>query len=192
MIQQIFLDMDGVLSDFVGAICQRHQRPDPWVADPSLPHEDLQSVWGMGSAEFWQASDYNMWANMGKMPMADRIVDAAFEVAGVENVVILTSPTYRGSGCLEGKYTWLRNHFPRLADQMVITKRKDLLACPSRLLLDDFSKQVTTFRRAGGHAILCPAPHNTRRGVMATFDPLLEFKQVIKEVTAAAAAFGIA
>lgn len=174
MIEKIFLDMDGVLVDFVGGMCARHGRPNPWREDPTLPHGDLQTAWAMSGEDFWRPSDLTLWTGLAKAPHANALVEAATALVGLENVAVLTSPTYRCHACIPGKVAWLEMHFPQLAKRVVFTRSKWLLARPGVLLVDDSAHHIDGFQGAGGRAILWPAPHNARRGECAGLDPARE------------------
>ena len=47
-----FLDMDGVIADFVGGICHAHNRPYPYDEPAALGVWDIEKLWSMSAAEF--------------------------------------------------------------------------------------------------------------------------------------------
>ena len=65
-------------------------------------------------------------------------------------------PSYTNAmyGAAEGKVKWVERHFPYLADNLVLTRsRKDFVAHPKALLIDDDSRHYEPFRNAGGHVV---------------------------------------
>ena len=44
-----FLDMDGVLADFVDGVCQAHDRAFPYDDPSNYGHFDIEPLWGMSS-----------------------------------------------------------------------------------------------------------------------------------------------
>lgn len=63
---RIYLDMDGVLCDFVGAACKLHGR-DP----ATVTHWNFFKDWGMTAEEFWRPiheAGEDFWANLEPYP----------------------------------------------------------------------------------------------------------------------------
>lgn len=179
MIQKIFLDMDGVMADFVQGMCNRHHRLHPWLHNPDLQEQDLQRVWGGMSQEvFWSVTDFEFWSTLPKAPFADEIVQASIDLVGVENVAILSAPTYHCPGCVPGKFAWLDRLYPQISWHAVFTKAKEFIARPGVLLVDDFKSNLDKFAAAGGSVLQCPAPHNERRSDMRNFSYSLELARL--------------
>ncbi len=165
MIERIYLDLDGVLADFVGAMCKAHKRTSPY---PERKGEmELSKLWGISDSEFWAPSrGEGFWLAMEKLPRADEIVGRAVtRVGSVNRVYIATSPSadrYSRSG----KHGWVERWFPALKSRVVIIKDKWMLARPGRMLVDDTPKHVDSWRSPpdgseGGTAIWCPSEWNT-------------------------------
>jgi 5'(3')-deoxyribonucleotidase len=158
------LDMDGVLADFMKAICKAHNRPNPYVNNPSAYSEfNTEKVWGITPEEFWapiQGESLDFWAGIDKTPEADRIVRLVCREFGMDNVAILTAPS-RDVGSVPGKRAWMDKHYPRLAKNMIFTSAKGFLAGPKRILIDDRDRNVVEFKQAGGDAILFPRLWNS-------------------------------
>lgn len=151
-----FLDMDGVLADFVGGICQVHNRPSPYE-DPRAYNEfDIEKLWGMTPEEFWvPVAKPGFWIGLKKTDEADDIVDLACKYFGPKNVAILTAPA-NDPGCVPEKKEWIAKYYPQLKANILYGSAKRFLAGPDRLLIDDRDKNVANFRDAGGSAILLP------------------------------------
>ena len=60
------------------------------------------------------------------------------------------------SGCLEGKFDWVRQNIPQYTDRIIFTRDKWLLADLDRVLVDDNDDNCRLFREHGG--ISCKVP----------------------------------
>ncbi len=166
-IKHIFLDMDGVISDFVTASLTLHG----WNGSTEdLPpgDRDMARVVGVTRSHFWSLIDAqgaDFWATLPPFPWFADLVGLVREFAPM---TILTSPSLSPS-CLEGKVRWLYTHFPkvngRCFSDFLIGNQKYLLAAPGRVLLDDTESHVNAFREAGGNAILFPQRWNRNHAV---------------------------
>jgi 5'(3')-deoxyribonucleotidase len=154
-----FLDMDGVLDDFVGAVCTKYGIRHPYHNGQNIGVWDFVPMTGISDNDFWNGLDYDFWANIPKTPEADKFVDLAIKTFGFNNVAVLTSPS-KHEGCIPGKRDWLHKHYPFLAPRMIPTKLKNFFAHERFVLIDDASHNVNPFREAGGKAILVPRPWN--------------------------------
>jgi len=151
-----FLDMDGVLADFLGGCCRAHNRPSPYTDPKSFGIFELETLFGISGSKFWEpCNGASFWDDLDKMPDADDIVRLATSVFGVQNIAILTAPSM-SSYCVPGKRRWIKRQFPQFSDQMIFTGAKRFLAGPDRVLIDDRSRNIEDFRQAGGTAITVP------------------------------------
>ena len=150
-----FLDMDGVLSDFVGGACKAHGRTI-YDKPEHIGKFDMEKLWGISVAEFWKPTDnYDFWFNLEKTPEADRLVDLAYRSFGRENVAILTSPSLNKE-CIPAKRDWLKKYYPGLNKTMICAYGKGFLAGPGRVLVDDRDRNIEDFRQDGGMVVLVP------------------------------------
>lgn len=155
-----FLDMDGVIADFVGAIHKAHGR-EYCYADPSVRGQfEINPIWGISASEFWSKDSFEFWADIEPTTEASEIVSVLEEAFTTENVCLLTSPSL-GVGSISGKRSWVAQHFPQFSNRMIFTSAKQFLAGPERLLVDDRDQNVADFRRHGGRAILVPRHWNS-------------------------------
>lgn len=162
----IFLDLDGVLADFMNGVCDKFGIPrDSWKKDTWEFEDGL----GLSTSEVWAKVDnFEFWSSLNKTYFADELVKLV-EAAAKEidySVIVLSKPS-TSPECLSGKVSWLRKHFSQYAkpDKYVFTARKDLLACgvdseTLRLLIDDSPKNVDSFDYSGGCGILVPGLQN--------------------------------
>lgn len=161
-----FLDMDGVLADFVSGIHLAHNRPNIYETDPqrSAGVFDIETLWGISTEEFWAPSCVDgFWRNLHKMPEADQIVQLVTSTFGTNNVAILTFPS-DDARCVPEKKEWISHYYPDLLPNMLFGSAKKFLAGPSRYLLDDRDKNIESFRSYGGTGILVPRPWNSDHG----------------------------
>lgn len=153
-ITHIFLDMDGVLADFVAGAFRLHGRHDLAESDAPFPYE-LWEAMGMTAEQFYAPLGVDFWATLPLMRHADRYIE------NVKNSglrwSILTAPPRDWRACVTGKHRWLEENYSHwVASKMIAYRNKDDLAGPGRLLIDDSEKNCELWRQAGGVA-LCPS-----------------------------------
>lgn len=159
---QVLLDMDGVLFDFMGALCKVHGRPSPYVNELAYGIWDTEKLWGITVDEFWEPikkDSLGFWSGIPLTPEAKEIVKFAEEKFGRENIAILTAPS-DDPGAVPGKRISMHRHFPQFEKRMIFGSAKQFLAAPKRFLIDDRDKNIEEFEAAGGHGILVPRPWN--------------------------------
>lgn len=164
MNRQVFLDMDGVIADFVGAICKAHGRVTPYTRPEALGKFDTEKLWGLTSEQFWSpiaTNSFEFWDDIPKTPEADEIVKLATLEFGIENVAILTAPS-KDHGSVPGKRAWMSRYYPCFAKRMIFAtaSAKKFCAGPGKYLIDDKDTNVDEFDEAGGVGILVPRPWN--------------------------------
>ena len=162
----VFLDMDGVLVDFVGGINKVFSLPKefpPPKAD-GLPQWNWFENYGLTSREVNAVCDIDFWANLEWMHDGKQIFKYIEERVDQSNIYLLTTPMPNpGSGT--GKMLWVNKHLPRYSERTIITQApKSIFAGLDRLLIDDKDENVTEFVAAGGQGILVPRPWNELRG----------------------------
>ena len=154
-----FLDLDGVLADFVGGVCKAHNRTC-YDKPEHLGEFSLEKCWGISAEAFWRpTNNWDFWFNLEKTPEANAIVELAFSSFGEKNVAILTSPSLDHS-CVPAKRAWMEKHYPSLAKGMIFSWGKGVIGGPERVLVDDRDRNVEDWNEAGGCGILVPRPWN--------------------------------
>jgi 5'(3')-deoxyribonucleotidase len=154
----IFLDMDGVIVDFVRGCCNLFK-----VDYKSLVfrgHDFLHASFGYTYSAFWEAirrEGSEFWKELRPYPSADKIIEKLTERG---RVVFCTSPIYAES--LEGKAAWLNKWYPYMP--FVMTRDKWLVAGPGKVLVDDRLENIMEFESHGGRGILFPRPWNPANG----------------------------
>jgi 5'(3')-deoxyribonucleotidase len=156
-IKRVFLDIDGVMADFVTEACKVHNRPIPnFIKEENL---DLSELFHMNKFEFYDKMGEQFWVKLPLIEDALKIEKLIEDKFGKEKIWFCTSPvtTY---GCLEGKRQWLFANFYDYRSKFIITANKAVCAYPDTLLLDDRSKITELFIENGGNAILVPRAWN--------------------------------
>ena len=151
----IYLDMDGVLCDFVGASCRVHNKDKKTVACWNY----MTDEWGMTYDEFWipiNAEGFEFWTELEPTPWAFELIDMVeyFD----PNFHICTNPS-RSWTSAAGKIIWLQKYLGKKSN-WIMMKNKSMLALPSNILIDDSSNNCIKFHRSGGRYITIPQPWN--------------------------------
>ena len=131
---EIFVDMDGVLTDFDG-----HARANGKFNEKGQPK--------------WDELDYKWWVTMPAYPGMKGFYN---ELKGLGDVAILTAPA-ASHECVGAKAEWVVKQWGKwsLKDLFIApAARKCQLARPNRILIDDREKNVKEWTEAGGIGIL--------------------------------------
>jgi len=161
----ILLDMDGVLTDFVGAALQVHGigRKEFDVVYERYPAVYDFHPLGMTDDEFWEPinkAGSKFWRDIKPTPWYDSMITLVEKSVG-RNWYIVTSPSRDRSACCLGKCLWVEQHLGQSFDRMIPTGYKHLLARKDAILIDDRQETVEKFRAAGGRSIIFPTQHNS-------------------------------
>lgn len=133
---EIFVDMDGVLSDF-----DLHARE--------------RGKFKLDGSPKWDELDFAWWESMPAFPGARKFYDALKRIG---NVRILTAPII-SVDCFGGKAAWVEKFFPEKGHyallDLIICRASDkkFLARPNHILIDDRIKNVEEWVAAGGIGI---------------------------------------
>lgn len=153
-----FVDMDGVLCDFVGAAFRRIGRSVPLEQVQWDIHEQL----GLSADDFWELLDGHdasqFWLHIDPYPWFGELL-AALEG---KRWCILSTPS-QNPGCVKGKVEWLNKHIAPNFRDYILTPRKHFAASPGAVLIDDNEDNCRQFAAAGGRSILFPQPWNSNR-----------------------------
>lgn len=160
-ITTILLDMDGVCCDFVGEACKLHGKS----LKDLLPEWEkgggwnFFKMWGATAAEFWEPINNNsdFWRNLPQYPWYHEMAPSLEWQA---EVIYSTSPGSCPTSAY-GKSQWLARKGINPSTRAMLGSRKDLMAKPGVVLIDDSDKNCDKFRRAGGSAIVFPQHWNS-------------------------------
>lgn len=171
--QQILLDMDGVLSDFLsGALVVLNMKYDRNHTIDSYARSYGQwntfDFYGISEEDFWSTIERHrrFWINLNPIPWADKLYK---ELKKLGDVTIVTSPSL-DYDCASQKLEWLDKHLGVKSNEVFIGSRKYLMA-GNGILIDDNKGNCDKFIEAGGESILVPSNWNT---VGLTFQDVMD------------------
>lgn len=159
-----YLDLHGVLADFVGACLNNYQ----WckiTTEEITDWDFLRNVLGFKKENevraFWKSKGYTFWAkNIQPEPWADELVKVIEDRFG-DRIAIVTSVAPDSDNAYEGSCDWIDEHFPQFNGKVIACSQKWLLAHPKAMLIDDNEDTVNKFYQNGGKAILFPRTWNS-------------------------------
>ena len=162
--KKVFVDLDGIVADFVGGVFKLHGL-DP--ESPSLLFKgsyDIARVLGMSIEDFWGHldSDETFWASLEKTSDADEIMNLVEQRAqSTGDIYFLSSPA-RNPRCHYGKAQWVSKHYPKYINRLILTGHKHFLAGRDRVLIDDSDENCKKFSAERGKSLLYPRPWNSK------------------------------
>ena len=162
---KIFLDLDGVLVDFVGGI---HRAFGKEYSYNSAPIKwNFFEHWSpkVYSCDINRACTVDFWANLDWMCDGREILREIDKKLGTsDNLFLLTCPMPNPQSWT-GKRLWVERHIPHLAERLIVTPAfKGVFASDDVVLIDDKDENIAEFVEAGGRGILVPRPWNELRG----------------------------
>jgi len=160
-----FLDVDGVLADWVGGVHERmgiDYDYSMWPYAKGPAGWDFHDEAGFSFADIDAMCDFDLWANLRWMHDGHDIMRLVVQHFGKNNIRLLTAPMPNVMSA-SGKMEWIGRNLPEYKRQVTIhTGDKAVLAkVPDSILIDDSSKNVDAWRAVGGKAILVPRWWNT-------------------------------
>lgn len=184
--RRVFVDLDGVLVDWMGGV--RRIFPE-LPTDEAWPagRYDVAAVLGINRNAFWRiiaAEGEDWWANLDPYPWAGELLERAAEVGPVTIATSLAP-------CLDshaGKALWLQLYFGtpgaiglygcRFRDYVLVGCGKEVLARPGDLLIDDSDREISAWRRADGLSLHLPRPWNALHA--QSREPMAELSKILK------------
>lgn len=159
-IKHIFIDMDGVLSNWLDAACEALNLD---VKNKEIRQKTKDGIWldEMGfftEEEMWDVikpKGTDWWKDLDIYPWATHLINKMKEFGEIH---FLTSP-----GLCEmaptGKMQWIIKYFGKeYLKQVIITKHKYMCAGSDRILIDDSERRLKEFKDEGGHIFQWPCP----------------------------------
>lgn len=161
----VFIDLDGVLSDFTAGI---HTAMGVEYDEAKWPYSRVWDWFGecpFTSAQANRKCTARFWANLPWTKDGPDILGMIQKYLLPTDCAILTRPM-ENLGSYTGKAQWVNKHIPELKHRLIPTwVGKEDLAHSLALLIDDRPESVEAFREAGGSAILVPRPWNSLSSV---------------------------
>lgn len=166
---RILLDMDEVLCEFEKAACEAHgachekvrllRKYNEWSLQGPLSR--ALGLDPMPLSDFWRpihSQGEKFWKDIKPKPW---IYDLITLVSYFDEEFLIVSAPSHCPTSRSGKFDWVKYHLgSNLAERLVLLGRKDLLANPYTVLIDDRDSNVRSFRRRGGLGVLFPAHGN--------------------------------
>lgn len=133
---QLWLDMDGVLADFVGSYTEHfHEPPDKGLAQDEKWRK-LQEV-------------KDFYFHLKLLPDARQLVDAT---RALRPIILTGCP--RGGWAEQQKLAWGHVHFPGIPMTLCRSHQKPMFCHPGDVLIDDWPKYKDQWEAKGGHFIV--------------------------------------
>ncbi len=160
---RIALDQDGILSNFIEAVCHVHSVKNPYLDEQNHGKFSIEKILGLEYEEFWKKCDREFWANLPVMPGAVKLVNFLEREFGEESICVMTSPSkYNYGTCVDGKLDWLEKYFPQLLKRTKFGSFKEFSANEFSILIDDYHENAQNWENWGGRACLVPREWNTK------------------------------
>lgn len=173
---QVFIDLDGVLADFLSAACVRLGRK---LDELPTGIYDLARLFEMPWADIDAkiGRDYDFWRHQIPVyPWTHRILTMlrdAQQEGTIGDFFILSSPWSQSTECHRAKLEWCDVNLGVPHSDVILTPHKHLLAGPNRLLVDDLPSHCVEWCRCGGYAITFPCHHTNGRLRTLSPDPFI-------------------
>lgn len=154
---EIYLDIDGVLADFVGPALAIHNRLELVERWPKGQFS-IEAASGIPREQFWEPIDglgALFWVALPEQPDARNLVEILSRLG--PPITLASIPSAKPS-CWSGKAAWVAHHFPQF--ELVLSRNKALLSAPHRILIDDSPANCEAWEALGGYAILYPCEWN--------------------------------
>ena len=169
-----FLDLDGVLADFVAGACKFFGK--------DIPHSevkwDLEQQFGLTRSDFWNPLGKDFWANLPPCPEMGEVIRVVEKHFDPNNVYVASHPCLT-PGCSAGKAIWVETHLPRYARRIILVPDKSVFAGDRKVLIDDHDHNCEKWSKAGGTSFLLPRPWNAMANIQ---DPVAHLDDVLSMV----------
>lgn len=184
MNQAILLDVDGVLTDWIGSCCELFGADPQEIMARWMPgHFYIEEALHIDSKTLWDkidAAGEDYWANLPETPWAREFYAKCQEMAPT---FFLTAPS-RHPGSMAGKLRWLQAFTGHACKNYLVGPAKFLCANDCNVLVDDGDHNVADFHEAGGQAILFPRLWNSDHESWQKFgeDTFLHVLDMLREI----------
>jgi 5'(3')-deoxyribonucleotidase len=166
---KVFIDMDGVLVDFISGALEVFSVPYNSKTDFMLSidtWEDLPRALGVSDQVFYSVMgklSYEFWLTLAPLRDTDKlncgnIVRRLTNSNKVETYILTTAVSANSA---KGKIMWVEAHLPHLADKVITAKTKAAVSGQGKVLIDDRPRNIEEWEAAGGRGILYPQDYNT-------------------------------
>lgn len=161
-----YLDLDGVLTDFVGEL-SRQMSIDFFDlfsdSDGAIKHLDVFLTDRNDRIKLDKLlNDRKFWENLPFTNEAPEILSLCEEWFGDKNVYIFSDPAGRPEAAA-GKLAWVIKRLPGYVNRFLLGHCKYVCSNVRSVLIDDNDDHIKEFERNGGYGILVPRPWNTSK-----------------------------
>lgn len=154
---KVYLDMDGVVSNFVKAALHVHGR-----ADYLVTNWNFFSDWGMNENDFWKPID-NTPSFWHELEPYENTLDIVELVSRYDSEYIFLTTPHNHTNSYAGKCYWLQKYFNiNVSKRCIMTSNKELLckSFPNSVLIDDSEVNCKKWTDNGGISIIYPQMWN--------------------------------
>jgi len=147
---EVFVDMDGVLTDFE----RRFEQFAGVTPDEFMSQKEIQYGKDKANEQFWELVDKQIgvrfWAGMPWMPEGEEL----YKYIKKYKPSILTSPSREESSRI-GKGVWVKRNMSGVPVKFGYgASGKAKFAGPNKILIDDREDNISSWKAAGGIGIL--------------------------------------
>jgi hypothetical protein len=183
---QVFIDLDGVLADFLTHACARFGRT---LNELPTGVYDLSRLFGMPWAEIDAriGRDYDFWRHVPMYPWTKNVITLLREAQTdgvIGDLFVLSSPWQQSPECHKAKLEWCDANLGIPTSDAILTPHKSLLAGPNRLLIDDLPSHCEEWCKRGGYAITFPCHHTKGRLQTFSVDPFIHLAIAMARINA--------
>lgn len=151
---KLFVDMDGVLADFVKGISK--ELPDYDDNKYAADEKYRDDMWDF--VEKFSEDGGKLWLNLPEMKDAKVLWDFIKDL----NPEILSATGKSGYGAADQKRQWIKEKYGDIKVNLVRkSKEKAKHATPDSILIDDRPKSIDPWKQAGGIGILHTSAKDT-------------------------------
>lgn len=173
-IDKVFVDMDGVLFNFVGALAplldmDEHELSSKLFLNQTYDISNATGIKWRFITNLINSREEYFWSSLKPYPWAH---DLVLELQEKFSKVYITSDPGNFVHSAHGKLACIRNNFGIDFKNYALLPYKHLLADRHSLLIDDNRNNVSSFKRSGGYAVLFPQPWNSTDAEQFTQDKL--------------------
>lgn len=153
---KIFLDMDGVLTDWDEAVRQLGHGEALRENAPERDRAEMYRAINNAGTDFW--------ANIEWTPDGKRL----WEIVKMFHPTLLTSPG-RFPYAIRGKKIWIKENIP--GTPVFFSRNKSEYAERDAVLIDDQKNNISAWREAGGIGIYHQNTDDTEKELMSLISP---------------------
>ena len=152
----VFLDMDGVIANWTEQTSEK-VLGIPYKEVPGYQESEflafVRNRTSMDKKAFkkalWEKDDTEFWLGIKKFYWADALIEMINENS--YRWFFLTKPS-QSVGCYEGKAKWIKKHYPRFFNKLIIMPASKGICAKSSedILIDDRINNINDWKEAGG------------------------------------------